>query len=59
MKSYIICNTFLAVLVGVLVDSDHLQFVEASNVDVPLDISHIDPVDMCLFVCSMCYEQVF
>jgi len=24
----------------------------------PLDLSHIDPVDLCLFICHSCFEQV-
>jgi len=24
----------------------------------PLDFSHIDPVDLCLFVCHSCFQQV-
>jgi len=24
----------------------------------PLDFSHIDPVDLCLFVCHSCFHQV-
>ena len=24
----------------------------------PLDMSHIDPVDLCLFVCHSCFQQV-
>ena len=24
----------------------------------PLDLSHIDPVDLCLFMCQTCFDQV-
>ena len=24
----------------------------------PIDFTHIDPVDLCLFVCHSCFEQV-
>jgi len=26
--------------------------------DEPLDLSHINPIDLCLFICQSCYDQV-
>jgi hypothetical protein len=54
MKSTCLVASIFLILV--LID-DRLESVQA-NLSIPdVDFSHIDPVDMCLFTCSMCYER--
>jgi len=36
----------------------HEADADAEDKYEPLDVSHIDPVDLCLFVCHSCFQQV-
>jgi len=54
MKFSLFTIAFLLVLTLV---SIRLERTEAKFHLPDVDFSHIDPVDMCLFACSMCYEK--
>jgi len=37
--------------------SDQLVLAEENSIPARQDFTHVDPVDLCLFACSMCYEK--
>jgi len=62
MKLLLMLTTVVVALTTLMPRLDAASLVVKRDKDdddyEPLDVSHINPVDLCLFICHSCFDQV-